>query len=284
MLAHLVAWGPRTVASERRRPAPVLRIYTASWKLLRRLFVFAEACFVGFWLGVLRRETLHALDALYYDRSKMYHQEAFNRQGLFSWEQRMIDAYFRDASRVLVGGAGGGREMLALRRLGYEVEGFECNPRLAAFANALLRAEGARPNVHVVPRDAGYEGAAPYDGVVVGWSAYMLIQGRQRRVAFLQQLRAQMRERAPILLSFYARSGAERRFTVIAAIANTFRFLLRRDAVQVGDSLAPNFVHFCTRDEIARELREGGFTLAHYSTDEYGHAIGYAGASGEALA
>ena len=40
----------------------------------------------------------------------------------------------------MVVGGGGGREVLALRRLGYEVDGFECDPGLVACANELLAA------------------------------------------------------------------------------------------------------------------------------------------------
>ena len=40
--------------------------------------------------------------------------------------------------RLLVAGAGGGREVLALYKSGYEVDGFECHPELVALANTML--------------------------------------------------------------------------------------------------------------------------------------------------
>lgn len=257
-------------------PSYVIRLYFFSWKVLRKIISFANACFIGFWLGVLKRDTLHSVDLFYYNKIQKYHTEAYNRQGFWKWERSVINTYFRDRSCILVGAAGGGREVLALRQLGYEVDGFECNPRLVNFANTLLQEEGTEPNIHVVPRDECLKGTKIYDGIIVGWGAYMLIQERKQRIAFLKQLRAQAQEQAPILLSFYTRSGKARRFKVIAVIANIFRFFLRRIAVQPGDALAPNYVHYFTEEEITDELREGGFTLAYYSTADYGHAVGFA--------
>ena len=106
----------------------------------------------------------------------------------------------------------------------------------------------------------------------------MLIKGRDRRIAFLKQLHAQTREQAPILLSFFSRSGKERLFKVITTIGHMVGFLLRRDKVEPGDALRPNYVHYFTEEEVASELHEGGFTLAFYSTKDYGHAVGIAGA------
>jgi len=254
----------------------VIRIYSFSWKILRKLYVLIDACFVGFCLGILNRETLHLIDQSYYDNTKMYHDEAYNRGGLWSWEKEALNTYFQTCRYLLVAGVGGGREVLALHPLGYEVDGFECNPRLVEGANALLKKEGLMPSIQLAPRDGCPDATKIYDGIVVGWGAYMLIQGRKHRIAFLQQLRKQTREGSPVLLSFFYRSGTERRFKVIAAIGNVMRWLLRRERLQRGDDLVPNCVHSFTREEIASELCEGGFQFVFYSTAGYGHAVGIA--------
>jgi hypothetical protein len=46
--------------------------------------------------------------------------------------------------------------------------------------------------------------------------------------------------------------------------------------VEIGDDLAPNYVHYFTRSEIASELSEAGFALQCYSPEPYGHAVGVA--------
>jgi hypothetical protein len=252
----------------------VVRLYYRSATGLSRLFLLMQSCFAGFWLGILRRDTFHAIDQLFYDQSAKYSQDAYNRQGLWKWEQEIISRYFAGCRRLLVGGAGGGREVLALSKLGYEVDGFECHPGLAQFANDLLQREGFGARVHRAERDQCPQLGEEYDGLVVGWGAYMLIAGRQRRIAFLKAMRAQAREGAPILVSFYDRAGSESRFKLIAAIGNVLRWLLRREPLDVGDDLAPNYVHYFTREQIAAELHEVGFDPVFYDTREYGHAVG----------
>jgi hypothetical protein len=87
-------------------------------------------------------------------------------------------------------------------------------------------------------------------------------------------MRAQAREGAPILVSFYDRAGGERRFQLTAAIGNALRWALRRERLDVGDDLAPNYVHYFTREQIAGELHEAGFDPVFYGNREYGHAVG----------
>jgi hypothetical protein len=252
------------------------RLYWFSWQLLLRIYSLVNACFAGFWLGVLNRELLHAVDRRYYDSTRMYHTETFNRRGFWDWEEAQIDKYFSGCGSLLVAGVGGGREVLAFRQLGYEVDGFEYHPDLARVANTLLEQNGYSPNIRPAPRDRCPANNRQYDGIIIGWSVYTLIQGRPQRVAFLGRLREQTPERAPILLSFHCRSESERRYRVVAAIGNVIRKIRRGERLELGDDLAPNFVHRFTRDELAAELQSGGFRLEFYSTRGTGHAVGVA--------
>jgi hypothetical protein len=51
---------------------------------------------------------------------------------------------------------------------------------------------------------------------------------------------------------------------------------LRREHLEVGDDLSPNYVHHFTQREIELELSESGFDLQFYSDRQYGHAVGRA--------
>lgn len=261
----------------------VVRLYYTTYKLLpstRKLlsafYLILTACFSGIWLGLLRRETLLEIDNVYYSSTKKYRDGQYNKRGLWAWEKAMIARYFHNGKRLLLVGAGGGREVLALTRLGFEVHGFECNAELVCVANTLLEEEGLPPSVQFVPPDTCPVGPATYDGLIVGWGAYMLIQGRAKRIALLQSMRSHVRPGTPLLLSFFFRSLTAKRFLVTTAIGNMLRRLLRREEIELGDALEPEYVHYSTREEIAGELREGGFALEHYSEDPYGHAIGIA--------
>ncbi len=169
-----------------------------------RLFNLLSACRKALWLGFLSRESLHQMDHYYYDsQKKLYCDDAYNKKGLWGWEKEAIDAYFQACQSVLVTGAGGGREVLALRRNGYEVDGFECHAGMVEYANALQKKEGFIPNLQTMVRDQCPDGERTYDGLIVGWGAYMLIQGRARRVEFLRNLHAKGWEKSPLLLSFF---------------------------------------------------------------------------------
>src|SRR5918995_505614 len=264
--------------------APLLvRIFFSSQGLFDRAFRVAKACFVGLWLGVLTRERLHAIDEEFYTRTRNrsdrpdYHDLEYNRSGLWEWEERALTEHFAECESLMLIGAGGGREVLALLRLGYQVDGSESHPALVAAANDLLREEGFDTSVGLVQRDESPHTNTTYDGIIVGWGAYMLVQSRRQRIALLKQLRVQTQDQGPILLSFYWRSGTpSASYKISASLANMIRRIIHREPIDVGDWLAPAYVHYFTQDEIASELSEGGFRLVHYSTAEYGHAVGIA--------
>lgn len=250
------------------------RLYRVTAKVFVRFLSLLNASFVGFWLGFLKLETLHLIDQLYYERETIYRDADYNRSGFWLWEKQAITQYFPASGHLLVTSAGGGREVIALKQLGYETDGYECNHTLVDFANLLMREQGLSDTMQWIPRDACPNTKNHYDGAILGWSSYMLISGRNRRIAFLKQLRSQLHPGAPILLSFFARSCNSLQFQLTTFIGNVLRRLLWRDTLEVGDTLAPNFVHYFTKQEIAEELRAAGFELKLYSTQDYGHAVG----------
>jgi hypothetical protein len=265
----------------------LVRIYFFSWAWLDRTLEALRACAVGLWLGVLTRERLQAINEEYYTRTKRgvpgepnYHSKEYNRRGLRDWEEQAVTDYFAGRKRLVVIGAGGGRIVLALKQLGYQVDAFESHPSLVAVANELLREEGYEPNVRLAPRDEAPNSGTAYDGIIIGWGAYMLVQGRRQRIDLLKQLRAQTRANSPIVLSFFYMPKISRTNKVSGFAANAIRLVLRRERVEVGDWLAPHPVHLFTQGEITSELSEGGFRIVHYGAVSgaagYGHAIAIA--------
>jgi hypothetical protein len=258
------------------RPSLRLRFYVFSTRLLNGFLGLIHAAFVGFWLGILRHEDLHDLDAQYYNRQSMYGDDSYLRGGLFRWEREAIERHFSACRSLLVTAAGSGREVLALCRMGYTVDAYECNPKLAAHANTLLAESGYEPLVSGCQRDSCPVLTRKYDGAIVGWASFMLIPGRRRRIEFLTELRKALDPEAPVLLSFYALESGRRRLTVARAIGNAIRRLRRAELLESGDDLAPNYVHRFTRGEIAETLMAAGFRMSDFDSTEYGHAVGLA--------
>jgi hypothetical protein len=261
----------------------VVRLYYATYKLLTlshqaltTLHSVLRACFAGLWLGLLRPETLLDIDRVYYANAAKYTDSGYNRSGLWAWEREMITRFFGRCQRLLIVGAGGGREVLALTQLGFEAQGLECNHKLVLAANLLLAEEKLPPTVQYAPPNTCPDTGTSYDGLVVGWGAYMLIQGRAQRIALLRSMRNQTPPDAPVLISFFSRPTSAKRFLIITVVGNVLRRLLGRERLELGDDLEPEYVHYFTQEEIATELQEGGFKLVFYNSQPYGHAVGIA--------
>ena len=259
-----------------------VRAYDTSRRWFEGSIAIARGVFIGTWLGLLDRAALHAIDELYYRRTRMYHDEQYNLSGFFPWEVQAFDRHFQGCQSVLVTSAGGGREVVALERRGLAVAAFECHPGLTQTANELLQREGFTTRVALVPRDECPSDIPTCDGAIIGWTSYTLMQHASTRVRFLKQLRAHLRNGAPLLVSVFARREALRYLRIVTASANVLRALRGRQKAELGDDLVPNFVHHFTEDELAVELEAGGFRLAEFSRVGSPHAIAHAvGAVGD---
>jgi len=258
----------------------LLALYWRSLRLRARLERALADVPDGVWLGLFDREKLAVLDAQFYAQATEpveggragYDAAEWNRQGLWEWEAAAVDAHFPPGGRVVVTGAGGGREVLGLLGLGFDAVGYEPNADLVAAGRRVLAQDGHGDRLRPMERDAWPADAGACDGVVVGWGSYTLIPGRANRVAFLRRLRGALEPGAPVLVSFFVR-GNEATSRRIAQVANVVRRLRRAEPVEVGDGLVPNFVHGFVEAELAAELAEAGFGLVHYAGAPYGHAV-----------
>jgi len=226
------------------------------------------------WLGFLCRADLDRVTAERYAAvSARQHDEGYNRRGLNSWESATIADYFGSCRSVLVAGAGGGREVIALARRNLRVDGFECNPRLADVARKLLGEERLSAQVigcasNEVPVDLG-----TYDGGIVGFGAYVRLAGRDTRVRFLAELARHVSPGGPLLLSFAIR-GQSRGDRYAAAITRTIQRVRGvGPPVEVGDTLGDFFSHRFTEEEVAAEIRDAGLEMVALRSQPYGHAI-----------
>lgn len=256
------------------RKQGLVRLYFRIYPVLSRLPV-RSGIFSGLALGLFDREDFHYLDELNAGCTGKWASESHNLRGLLRWEQDALRAWFPSEGRLLITAVGGGREVLALEPMGYELQAFECNPELAEAANRHLRKHGLKSRIETCPRDKVPEVAGRFEGIIVGWGSYTLVMQRETRIAFLQKLGEHLPEGAPLLLSYFALESppgwADR---MQYSVASGLRRLRGAPELEENDVIDWNYRHRFTAEEIQAELAEAGFTTAHISCEGYPHAVG----------
>jgi hypothetical protein len=259
------------------------RIYLTTQVQQARLAKLMQSLATGFWLGIMTPSDLAVVDDAHYvgigrkATSQIDYASAdYNQRGLFAWERDAVESHFPPGASIALMAAGGGREVLALRRLSFRVDAWECQPEFVEVANDLLTEHGYERSVSYAPRNSVPASSHSYDAVIIGWGAYMLMPGRERRVAVLRDLRAKVDTGAPLLLSFFARRQGDRHLQIRASVGSLVRRILGREPVEFGDDLDPNFRHWFDEDELEAELAAGGFELTYFRSAPYGHAIAIA--------
>jgi hypothetical protein len=261
-----------TVAARTRRT----RLFQRADRWFNRLVLLATAVHEGFWLACLSVDELNTVTARHYGQSQESISPEGNRRGFFDWEHAAVEQYFPAGAHVLVAGAGGGREILALRHAGHSAEGFECNRALVDASNAIFDQLGETRGITFCPPDQVPSGPSSYNGIIVGWTAYSHIATRERRVAFLRVLCQRAHPGSPMLISFFSRSGDSPYDVLAVRFASWIRRLVRgrKEPLEIGDHLNWSYSHWFTREQIESELREAGIRPVHLGNVGEGYAVG----------
>ncbi|MDB4932974.1 MAG: hypothetical protein JWM10_5458 [Myxococcaceae bacterium] len=211
-------------------------------------------------------------------------------QGLFAWERETLaTAPFPAAGRVLLGGAGGGRELAGLCALGYDVVAFEPAPALSdALATVAAQHPGARAlrgaYADLVLAVGGGGGPLAalvgerYDGVVLGWASLSHLTDAGERAELFAALRA-LAPTAPVLLSYLgpdddgrANGRVER---LRAPLRRGLARVLRSAPAAEGAGFVPGagFYQRFTAAEIEALATAAGYDVALHEREPYPHAL-----------
>lgn len=203
-------------------------------------------------------------------------------QGLWDWEERWFAARLpAPPARLLVGGAGAGREVVELVKRGYAVDAFEPAPELlpALARSGAGRAVRARHEDLAQAVLDGENGEAAafrgerYDAVLLGWGSFTHVMGaadRGRTLAACARLTD-----GPILASFWlndqwARKDAAGRAAALGRVVGRRLGQLRGTPPPVE---AFAFGHAFERGELERLAAGVGRRLAwDAGAGEYPHA------------
>lgn len=235
-----------------------------------KLMVLGQAI----WMGLLDPDQLNEITLVGYLGQSGFESETFNLQlGLWPWETDAVRDHLAHCSSLLVAGAGGGREVIALAKKGFEVTAFDFSTDLVTACRRNVASAGCTAKVLQAPADGVPDGLGRYDGLVVGRGFYHHIPARNRRVAFLAACHQHLAAGAPVFMSdFFVRPADSVAHRRIVAVANLVRRLRKSpQRVELGDSLNFCMQHAFVRQEIESELADAGFSLQVYAASPFGH-------------
>lgn len=235
------------------------------------------------------RESRDAITAAVYARQLDYSRggRTFAR-GLMDWEDRFITSSgLEKGAHVLIGGAGGGREIVALTGKGFRVTAFEPNPVLAADA---AREAKTRPgtvalvggyddfvdgaNKGIGPL-AGLRDSAPFDAVILGWASFAHVLEEGQRRAVLMAART-LSPDGPLLLSYHPPSTTAG--TAVGPRTSSMRSLLKRLGapadIRAGDRFLPwaGFYHEMTPADVEALAVASGYMVDALPAGASGYA------------
>ncbi len=193
--------------------------------------------------------------------------------GLFDWEAEVLKSSFPPTGRILLGAAGGGRELAVLGRMGYEVVAFEPVPALADAARTVASAYPGSRVVRASYTDivaAAENGSGPlapdvcgreFHGVILGWSSFCYVW-REDREALLRALRA-VAPHAPVLLSCLMSEPTPqgRMGSLRLVLRRLLRFAGSRSLAEPGDAFEPwaGFFQTLTSEEVRSLAARTGY-------------------------
>lgn len=222
-------------------------------------------------------EVLQAYNDLTYGATSVY--DAANpqfRQKLFNWEANLVKQVFPEPpGRVLVGGAGGGREAFQLASMGYEVTAFEPSAGLAQSmrdraAQTGAAVEALRGRYEDLPVLRRVESGAPHDlrsgkafnAAILGWTSYSHVRDTRDRVAALKAFAAVTD--GPVVASFFmTRPPAGERKAWKRRLSRIGR---RKDGDEFSGHIG--FYHLSSREELEAEAAAAGLVVVDASYDE----------------
>jgi len=237
-----------------------------------------EDLIAGVSMAALDTENRRRLTTAVYGARKDYKLE-----GMFEWEEKWFSSDLpAPPAKILLGGAGSGREIHHLSRLGYRIVAFDPVPSFVHHGIGRLQPNqceaflvGSFEDLASPSKEAArafendVKDLSPYDAVVCGWGSFTHIGTDVQRISLLKQFK-KVCPNGPVLLSFWMRGeDAEIRKGRAWKLGWKIGRLLanQMDAIEPpnpGDWFLGNagFGHFFTLEEIKELAATTGYELS----------------------
>jgi SAM-dependent methyltransferase len=234
----------------------LLRLVGHGLTRITRVLAYASA-------GLLTRAQLGRAIAGRWSRWGL--DEGYALLGLFGWEEPFVRRFLKPDDRILVVGSGSGREVIALRREGYDVEGLEPAAAAAELSRAIMKKAGVEARIRVGGIET-VELDATFDLFIFSWYCYSYIAGRATRIAALRAVRAHLAPGGRVILSYIVGEPIPKRLPVMAA-ALAARLTRAGWTPEKNDVLSfepggLHFEHHFEPGEIEGEARAAGLKVA----------------------
>lgn len=239
-------------------------------KAIAYIFARLSSFFYGLLPALLPPEQLNTHVAQAYDKIYAAHDHLGGVDDIYngsldSWELDVLNKYKIDTGRMLILGAGVGREALAIARRGVTVMGMDINYKATQVAQRRARTVGMTARFHQASLFELPYKPRSFDYAIYTSSMYSSIPGKAARQSWLRSLRRPLKGGALIILSFASGYPPPSKGKMLRLWMNA---VLRKlpganRAYQPGDScLAGHFMHeFQTEDELRTELTEAGAVI-----------------------
>ena len=237
--------------------------YRCLWMLARNTGPLSNG-FLYLAAGLLREEELQADGEARWLAFALSVDDADAGLGVEEREFYLRFAERRD--RILLVGAGGGRDLIALHRLGYAADGLEQVGPLADLTRRRALERGLKVAIEAgtiqTARLSGF-----YDVVIFSLGCYSYIRGSGARTAALARIADHLNRGGRVVLSYHPHSGPTPIATVLTAF--TARMSGAGWSPEQSDVFSRDYAvdevlryqHEFTPEEIAREGARAGFRI-----------------------
>ncbi len=218
--------------------------------------------------GTLRLEDLREAITNAWEESSC--RESHILSGLMPSESALYARFLKPGDRILVVGCGSGREVIALLKLGYHVEGLDVAPRTIVLARQMLEQEGLQAELYTGPiEDVALSGS--FDAFVFSWFCYGYIPQFETRIGMLRKLKAHLNPGGRILLSYVPADPPPRSLPI--RLTRLVTRLTRSDwRPELGDVVGPasgrwrciDYEHQFADGEFEKEARAAGLAVGFH--------------------